>query len=411
MSIPLAFLDFVLVALGIFLVTQLFTGRSKPSLPPGPKGLPLIGNVLDMPPSHEWLTFAKWGERFGDIVSVTLFGQPMIILNSAQHAIDTLDKKSSIYSDRPMIMMGGEIIGWKYTLILTPYGERFREYRRFMHRLIGGHKQVERFHVLERDQTHRFLKHVLHTPEKLSTHIRRTAGAIILQMSYGYEVQEKDDPIVDLVDIATEQFSLFTSPGAFLVDVFPMLRYVPAWFPGAGSQRLAVSWRKTIHDMADIPYEFVKNRMSTHTNIPNYTSDLLENEELKGDKEFNIKWSAASLYSAMTLFPDAQRKAQEEIDAVVGSDRLPGYADRESLPYVGALVQEVLRWNPVAPLGLHLADASVWISCAMSLAVFNVTKAIENGREIEPVVEYTSGTIRYGLCIEITRIILLTCKQ
>ncbi len=80
-------------------------------------------------------------------------------------------------------------------------------------------------------------------------------------MSYGYEVQEKDDPIVDLVDIATEQFSLFTSPGAFLVDVFPMLRYVPAWFPGAGSQKLAVSWRKTIHDMADIPYEFVKNRM------------------------------------------------------------------------------------------------------------------------------------------------------
>ncbi len=54
----------------------------------------------------------------------------------------------------------------------------------------------------------------------------------------------------------------------------------------------------------------------------------------------------------MTLFPDAQRKAQEEIDAVVGSDRLPGYADRESLPYVGALVQEVLRWNPVAPLGM-----------------------------------------------------------
>ena len=53
----------------------------------------------------------------------------------------------------------------------------------------------------------------------------------------------------------------------------------------------------------------------------------------------------------MTLNPEVQKKAQEEIFRVVGEDRLPGFADRDNLPYVGALIKEVLRWNPVGPLG------------------------------------------------------------
>lgn len=55
----------------------------------------------------------------------------------------------------------------------------------------------------------------------------------------------------------------------------------------------------------------------------------------------------------MTLFPNVQKKAQAEIDAVIGHERLPTHADRERLPYVNALVTEVLRWNPVAVSATH----------------------------------------------------------
>lgn len=47
-----------------------------------------------------------------------------------------------------------------------------------------------------------------------------------------------------------------------------------------------------------------------------------------------------------------QRKAQEEIDRVLGPDQLPKMADREKLPYLEAVVKETLRWHPVAPMGL-----------------------------------------------------------
>jgi len=53
----------------------------------------------------------------------------------------------------------------------------------------------------------------------------------------------------------------------------------------------------------------------------------------------------------MTLFPHVQKKAQKEVDTVIGRTRLPTGADRESLPYVSAVVKEVLRMYPVAPIG------------------------------------------------------------
>ena len=53
----------------------------------------------------------------------------------------------------------------------------------------------------------------------------------------------------------------------------------------------------------------------------------------------------------MALYPEVQKKAQAEIDAVVGSNRLPDFHDRPSLPYINAIIKESSRWNLVVPLG------------------------------------------------------------
>jgi len=57
---------------------------------------------------------------------------------------------------------------------------------------------------------------------------------------------------------------------------------------------------------------------------------------------------------AMVLYPDVQKRAQAEIDSVIGKDRLPTFEDRASLPYIDAIKQEVFRWAPVKPLGGNL---------------------------------------------------------
>ncbi|KAF8077583.1 cytochrome P450 [Lyophyllum atratum] len=465
--------DVFLAFLCLFIIGS-FIRRSKRSLPlpPGPKGLPLIGNILDMPTDQEWFTFAKWGEQYGDICSVTVLGQTVIILNSAKAAIELLDKKSHIYSDRPILQMGGNLVGWKNTLVLLPYGDRLRRFRRLFHAVIGSRANIKQFSHIEELETQRFLRRVLKTPEDLAAHIRHTAGAIILRISHGYEVKETGDPFIELADKATEQFSLSTAPGGHLVDVLPFLRHIPSWFPGAGFQRRAKLWAATLVEMVEQPHQFVKRQMAAGTAPASYTSSLLEGKDISAEEESDIKWSSASLYSGMTvsaiysfflamaLHPEVAKKAQVEIDNVVGNDRLPTFEDRPRLPYVDALVKEVLRWHAVGPtgiphrvmkddvhdeyfipegalvianlwqlahdptvyahpevfnpnrfiatentpaeadirgicFGLHLADASIFISCAMTLAVFDISKCVENGVVIEPVHENTTGTISH----------------
>lgn len=53
----------------------------------------------------------------------------------------------------------------------------------------------------------------------------------------------------------------------------------------------------------------------------------------------------------MAMYPEVQKKAQEELDAVVGRERLPHFDDRGNLPYINAIIKEVLRWQPVTPIG------------------------------------------------------------
>lgn len=104
---------------------------------------------------------------------MTVLGQPLIIINSAQAAIDMLDKKSGIYSDRPILQMGGELVGWKNTLVLLPYGERFRRYRRLFYRLIGTHASIKRFYPSEEFEAKAFLRQLVKKPEDLAAHVRR----------------------------------------------------------------------------------------------------------------------------------------------------------------------------------------------------------------------------------------------
>jgi len=84
-----------------------------------------------------------------------------------------LDRNSAIYSDRPVIPMGGELVGWKNSLALLPYADRFKRYRRLAKQLFGSTKTMQAFHPVEELETHRFLKRLLAQPDKFVNHIQK----------------------------------------------------------------------------------------------------------------------------------------------------------------------------------------------------------------------------------------------
>ena len=85
-----------------------------------------------------------------------------------------LERKGSIYSDRPVMQMGGELVGWKNTLVLLPYGERFRNSRRLAHKLFGTHSTMKQFLPVEEKETRKLLARLLDRPERFSEHIRKS---------------------------------------------------------------------------------------------------------------------------------------------------------------------------------------------------------------------------------------------
>jgi hypothetical protein len=86
------------------------------------------------------------------------------------------------------------------------------------------------------------------------------AGAIVLSVTYGYDVLPKDDRLVDLLESTRPAFSQGPSP-KWLVNTFPLLRYVPSWFPGSGFKNYASSIEKVLKEQRETPFKYTADSL------------------------------------------------------------------------------------------------------------------------------------------------------
>ncbi|KAI0092608.1 cytochrome P450 [Irpex rosettiformis] len=372
----LLLVDIIAVGCVVYSIRRLLSKkRGDLPLPPGPKGLPFVGNLLDLPPEREWETYAQWSQTYGDIMSLQVLGQPIIILSSPKAANDLLDKRSAIYSDRPRLEMAGEIVGYANSIVLGYYDETLRAKRRMLNQCIGSTRLALKQHMpLMERSAHEFLLFTLRQPDCLRDNLRRMMSSTILSIAYGCKSQKENDRFLAHIDRIIDDFVALCAPGAFLVDVMPWLKHVPSWFPGTGWQRKAAEMHKNLINGTEEPYQWTKLQIASGNAHPSFILNGLESGGHSALNEENVKFAAMSLtaagsdttlsalysfFLAMTLFPEVQKKAQAEVDMVVGNERLPTVnEDWDHLPYVRALCKELLRWIPVAPMAIpHLSTA------------------------------------------------------
>jgi len=252
---------FVCVAFSLLFLGRLFR-RPKLPYPPGPKGLPIVGNIYDVPQRYEWVEYAKWSKALGsDVIHMNLAGTHLLVVNSHEAATELFEKRSAIWSDRPRMPMVMELMAWDFAFsFFSSLDPRWRQHRKLAHRFFNVNAAVE-FQPRQVKGTHEFLQRLLDDPEKFAEHIQLMAGALILDISYGIDVQSMGDRFLVLVERTMEALAEAGKPGLFLVDSLPILKYVPSWLPGAGFKRKAIEWKKSIQAAAIVPYEHAKDQM------------------------------------------------------------------------------------------------------------------------------------------------------
>ena len=129
-----------------------------------------------------------------------------------------------------------------------------------------------------------------------------------MKISYGIDVQESNDPYVLVAEEASKGVSEAGVPGAFWVDVFPVLKYVPSWFPGAGFQKKAAHWRKVNKSMIEKPFRYVKEQL-----VRGQFFELVQTMTLR-QKNGSVAHSMASgLIERLPSENDPQRAMEEKI--------------------------------------------------------------------------------------------------
>ncbi|EKM58562.1 uncharacterized protein PHACADRAFT_253005 [Phanerochaete carnosa HHB-10118-sp] len=261
-----------------------------------------------------------------------------------------------------------DFLGWGKAFAFLGYNDDWREHRRLFHQQFQGQAIQEYQHKMVKEA--RKLTAGLLTTDEFTKNLRLMSAATILGVTYGMDIRDNSDPYVVLAKKAMHSIVRATTPGSYMVEYVPFMRYIPSWAPGGKFKLEAAEWREAVSALFTKPLEHIKKEMVQGTAAPSIAVSLLasleENSENSESERLirNVTGMAyiggsdttvsvlGTFVLAMVLNPSVQAAAHEQIDRVVGNDSLPDYTYRELLPYVTAILHETLRWRPAGPLGI-----------------------------------------------------------
>ncbi|KAH9934393.1 cytochrome P450 [Fomitopsis serialis] len=390
---------------GWFVAYAIQARRRAVLLPPGPRGLPFIGNALHLSLTDSFMQFRQWADCHGPLIYFHTFGREFVVVNDLKMALDLFDQRSGIYATKPRLVMAGELVGKEKTsMVFSKYNALHRKCRRIAHSWMNKQHVREYSWPLQEAASYRLLVSVLDNPANFSEAIRTNAGAVLLKALYGIECLPVDDPNINLSEHVCELTNEAAHPGRWLVDSFPVVRTCPNRHvvPWGHFKRWAAASRETTERLIRGPFNAVKDSMREGSAISCWVADTLL-DEAKGAKTVDdihaAMVAAGTLYAAgidttvsairmfwlmMVLHPDIQRKAQAEIDAVVGTQRLPTMEDREKLPYLNCIIKEVLRFGTIVPLMPHSLDVDDACTISLRPAIYHNPNTYPSPDEFRP---------------------------
>ncbi|KAI8207764.1 Cytochrome P450 monooxygenase COX2 [Colletotrichum sp. SAR 10_76] len=403
-----------------FLVACLFYAHHSRSkgfklpLPPGPPGWPVIGNLLKYPDSRRWLTEYLWKFNYGPLVYLNILGKPMLVLTTVEATHELLNKRAAKYSGRDLGVMAGDLVSKGYNLIFRQYDAQMRLHQRLnvaglnprsaaLYDPVLRLESLQLLHDIltesraqpgsEGDQTPTPNYNHGSRPFNPRWYFQRANVGSLHVILYGDRLVKEDPTTAGKMDFLLTCPTLQALQNPPLVDIFPWLKSIP----------YALSpWKLRAESMFKEEEAYHLRNLRNAVNQPGYNvakqvadSAKRLNMELS---DTEISWVIGTLFLAngdtsptfitwflvmMINYPRVMHKAQQVLDEVVGRDRLPTHDDRSRMPYIDAIIDEVMRYRPVVPSGVdHLSvEEDEYMGCRIPKGTIIVTSQFSLARD------------------------------
>ncbi|XP_077977540.1 steroid 17-alpha-hydroxylase/17,20 lyase-like [Glandiceps talaboti] len=365
----------VLLAISIILI--LFTWMSnRPKLPKtypkGPLGWPVIGNLLQLG-SQPHLKLTEWSRKHGAVYSLNMYKTRVVVLNSYKVLAEAMVERKTDFAGRPR-----DFITWKMWTGCKDLG--LRDYSEFCKVLRKDAHTALRIHGSER-----WIEVITMQVDKLTdTLSQRSSSAVdpnlpltlaafntISELSHRRSCEEDDKEFIDFVEsnIEMSRYVVKASVVDFVrwlkpffksvLDRFQEITYSRVKYMEGRLKTRKKQFNREIppRDAIDVMLRAQDDYQSNPTNGIS-AEDFDDTVVLQTVLDFFGAGSETVVFAAewflidMMLNPEIQKKIHQEIDAVVGVDRRPVYADQDNLPYLKAAMYETMRLHTIVPLSI-----------------------------------------------------------
>lgn len=334
--------------------------------------------------AHHWRQMTQSTKEYGPIYELNLgYGDRTFILGTHRAAQAILEKRSSLSADRPRNVMVGEICCNGLRTLFMPWGPRLRFFRKTMIEALGG-KRAHQYRHIQLAEARLAVLNMGSCPQEYRKEVERWAASIITTITYDHPLESTQDPLALAIVERLHALGKLAMLGRNVLDLFPVLVHVPRWLNP--DRRLGEEMHKlelglfvsTLKDTVSrisqgkadsgclAAYVWSRIRQDDDKPVDNITSKTSSYNSLtlnEGAYLLGDMFAAASDTTAATMltfllalcaYPHVLSRLQAEVDAVVGSNRMPTFEDLDDgMPYAHATLQEVLRWRPALASGVR----------------------------------------------------------
>ncbi|XP_012850486.1 PREDICTED: flavonoid 3'-monooxygenase-like [Erythranthe guttata] len=361
----------------LFIVKKSYS-RSKniPALPPGPRGWPLVGNLLSLDPElHTYL--ATLAQKYGPIYKLKLGRKTGIVISSPSIAKEVLKDQDTTFANRDVPVAGKEAFYGGVNIVWNPYGAEWRMLRKVAVREMLGGATLDSMYTLRRRELRRTVRYLYGkagSPVDVGEQMFVTVLNVITSMLWGGTVVAAAGDGggggrlgMEFKELLGEMTELMGVPN--ISDFYPGLERFDLQGIGKKMQRLA---RRFDRIFETIIHQRLKMNAEDKVNESkeDFLQFLLQMKEDGGDAKtpFNKSHLKALLMdmvvggtettanmveyalSEMMNKPEILIKAQNELETIVGKDNIVEESHMKKLPYLHTVMKEVLRLHPALPL-------------------------------------------------------------